>query len=80
MKQNRKKRWILLEGIGELCFTLLFLGIGILIVSLFGVDFESPDIDYDLIILLGLIAFAVLFGIVYAFVQWLKKIVKGRRK
>lgn len=80
MKKDKKNiGWALLEGLGELVLTLLCLGIGIFIVSLFGVDFESPNIDYDLIILLGLVVFFVILGIICAFVQWIKKIFRGKR-
>ena len=81
MKKSKKNiRWALLEGLGELVLTLLSLGIGVFIVGLFGVDFESPNIDYELIILLGLAVFFVIFGIICAFVQWIiKKILRGKR-
>jgi len=81
MKKDKKKiGWALLEGLGELLLTLLCLAIGIFIVSLFGVDFESPDIEYDLIILLGLAVFFVIFGVVCALFQLFKKTIKGKRR
>lgn len=80
MKKDKKHiGWALLEGFGELILTLLCLGIGVFIVGLFGVDFESPDIDYDLIILLGVVVFFVIFGVVYALIKWIKKMVKNKR-
>ena len=84
MKKSKKNiRRALLEGLGELVLTLLSLGIGVFIVGLFGVDFESPNINYELIILLGLAVFFVIFvifGIICAFVQWIiKKILRGKR-
>ncbi len=79
MKKGKKNiGWALLEGLCELMLTLLCLGTGIFIVSLFDVDFESPNVDYDLIILLGFIIFFVIFGIIHAFVQRIKKILKGK--
>lgn len=81
MKKDKKHiGWALLEGLGELVLTLIFLGIGIFVVDLFGVDFESPNIDYDLIILLGVVVFFMNFGIVYALVQFIKKIILGKQK
>ena len=80
--KNNKKRIAegLLEGLAELVLTLIFFGIGAYIVSLFGVDFNSPDVDHDLIVLLGIVAFFVIVGIVYALVQWIKKIIRARSK
>ena len=81
MKNDGRTIWLLLlEGLGELLLTLLCLVIGIFIVSLFGVNFESFDMDYDLIILLGLVSFFVVFGCINAFVQWLKKIIRRKHK
>ena len=81
MKKSKKNTiWALLEGLGELVLILLSLGIGVFIVGLFGVDFESLNINYELIILLGLVVFFVIFGIICAFVQWIiKKILRGKR-
>ena len=36
--------------------------------------------DFDLIVLLGIIVPVVVFGLVYALVQWLKKTIKGKQK
>ena len=81
MKKDKKHiGLVLLEWLGELLLTLLCLGIGIFIVSLFSVNFESSDMDYDLIILLGLVSFFVVFVCVNAFVQWIKKIIRGKHK
>ena len=81
MKKNKKHRTRdLIEAIGELLLTLLCFGIGIFIISLFGVDFESTNMDYDLIILLGLVSFFVIFGVVSAFVELLKKILREKCK
>ncbi len=50
------------------------------IVNAFGVELDSPNIDLDLIILLGLIVFAVVFGIISALVERLKKMSKSKQK
>lgn len=80
MKKDKKHiGWALLEGFGELILTLICLVIGVFIIGFFGVDFESPDIDYDFIILLGVVVFFVIFGVVCALMQWIKKRVKNKR-
>jgi hypothetical protein len=81
MKNNKKHiAEGLLEGLAELVLTLIFFGIGAYIVSLFGVDFNSPDVDHDLIVLLGIVAFFVIFVIAYALIRWVKKIIRGKFK
>lgn len=81
MKKDKKSIGLaLLEGIGELLLTLVCFGIGASIISLFGVDLELQNIDYDLIILLGLAVFFVVFVIIFAFVQWIKKILREKHK
>lgn len=79
-KDNKYIRSNLLENLVELLLPLLSLFIGIVIVSLFGMNIESPDTDYDLIILIGLIAIFIVFGSISACVQWLKKIIRGKHK
>jgi len=71
---------VLFEGLLEIVLTLIFFGIGALIVSAFGIKLDSPNIDFDLIILLGILVPVVVFGLVCTFVQWLKKIIKGKQK
>ena len=81
MKKDKKRiAEGLLEGLAELVLTLIFFGIGVCIVSLFGVDFNSPDVDHDLIVLLGIVAFFVIFVIAYALIRWGKKIIRGKFK
>ena len=81
LKKDKKKIGeALLEALGELVLMLIFFGIGILIIRLFGIEFDSSVLDDDLIILIGIIACAVVFAIVWILVQWLKKIIKGNRK
>lgn len=54
MKKDKKKlKEAFFEGLLEIVLTLIFLGIGALIVSVFGVELDSPNIDFDLIVLLG---------------------------
>ena len=81
MKKDKKKlKEAFLEGLLEIVLTLIFFGIGALIVSAFGVELESPNIDFDLIVLLGIIVPVVVLGLVCAWVQWLNKTIKGKQK
>ena len=81
MKKDKKKIGeALLEALGELVLMLIFFGIGILIVRLFGVELDSSGLDDDLIILIGIIAFVVIFAIIWIMVQWIKKIIRNKRK
>ena len=81
MKKDKKKIGaVLLEGLAEIVLTLICFGIGAFIVSLFGVNLDSPNIDGDLIILLGIVVPVVILGVVHTLVQWFKKIISGKRK
>ena len=81
MKKDKKKlKEAFFEGLLEIVLTLVFFGIGALIVSAFGVDLNSPNIDSDLIVLLGIIVPIVVFGLICTLVQWLKRITKGKQK
>ncbi len=81
MKKDKKKIGaVLLEVLAEIVLTLICFVIGAFIVSLFGVSLDSPNIDGDLIILLGIVVSVVIFEAVCALVQWFKKIIGGKRK
>ena len=81
MKKDKKKlKEVFFECLLEIVLTLIFFGIGALIVSALGIKLDSPNIDFDLIILLGILFSFVVFGLVCTFVQWLKKIIKGKQK
>ncbi len=69
--------WILLEGLGELLLTLLCLRIGMLVVSLFGVDVTSDTVGYDLLCLLGVVIFFAVFGAICAIIHLIKKTRNG---
>ena len=60
----------------EIIVPLVFFGIGALIVGAFGAESDLPNIDFNLICLLGI----VVFVIVSKLVQWFKKIIKCNRK
>jgi len=81
MKKDKKRiRETMLEGLIEIVLTLICFGIGVLIISLFGMSLDSLHIDGDLILLLGLAVPAVLLGAVCALVQWFKKVIGNKRK
>jgi len=81
MKKDKKQfKKAMLEALGELVLTLVLFVIGALILGLFGVDWGLSDIDGDLIVLIGIIVPLVVFGIVSALVDWIKKKIKGKRK
>lgn len=79
-KDKKKLKEAFFEGLLEIVLTLIFFGIGALIVSAFGVELDSPNIDFDLIVLLGIIVPIVIFGLICTLVQWLKRITKGKQK
>ena len=80
MKNDKKKlKEAFFEGLLEIVLTLIFFDIGALIVSAFGVELDSTNIDFDLIVLLGIVVPIAVFGLVCTLVQWLKKIIKGKQ-
>lgn len=81
MKKDKKKIGaVLLEGLTEIVLTLICFGIGAFIVSLFGVSMDLAIIDYELIVLIGIVVPVVIFGTVHTLVQWFKKIIGSKRK
>lgn len=81
MKKDKKRiREALLEGLVELVATLLFFGIGAFIVSLFDVSPDTLSSDSDLLVFIGIVAFFGFFAIVFALVEWLKKIKRDKKK
>ena len=74
MKKDKKQvKETLFEILCELILTLIFFGIGMFIFSLFGVNLDSPDIDGDLVVLVGIVAFFAIIGISFTLVKWIKK-------
>ena len=67
----------LLEGILEIVFTVIFFGIGAVLVLLFGelfkLDLDVFSMDEDLIVILGIVAFFVICAIVALLVNIIKK-------
>lgn len=67
----------LLEGILEIVFTVIFFGVGAVLVHLFGelfkLDLDVFSMDEDLIVILGIVAFFVICAIVALLVNIIKK-------
>ena len=81
MKINKKKiGWALLEILAEVLVAIICLVIGMVVLSFFGVDFKTLDVDYDIIALIGSIIFFAVFSLAYLIVQWLKKNIKNEDK
>ena len=79
MKKDKKHiKAALLEGLIELVLTLFCFGVGVCIVGAFGLDFEWSEADVDLMVLLGVVALLVVFGMVYVAVKWFKKTKKNK--
>ena len=80
MKKDKKRvKEGLSEALLEIVLSLVFFGIGALIIGAFGFEIDAPDIDFDLIVLIGIVALAVIFGIVFALVKLYKKAIKTKR-
>ena len=74
MKKDKKQvKETLFEILCELILTLIFFGIGMFIFSLLGVNLDSPDIDGDLVVLVGIVAFFAIIGISFTLIKWIKK-------
>lgn len=61
------------EAIAEIIFICFFGGIGCLIAWLLGFDLSSDNIDYELIVILGLATFFIVSALIIALVNWIKK-------
>ena len=70
-KQKTKFREAIIEALLELLLTAVCFGIGALVLFLFGVNLDSTDLDFELIVLIGISSF-VLLGVICALVQWIK--------
>ena len=82
MKKDKKQiRGALMEALAEIALTLIFFGIGALVIGLFGVKLDSPNIDGDFVILIGIVVLCAIVAIVCAILQWIKKLIdRAHRK
>ncbi len=78
MRNKKQIKEGLLEGLLELVLTIVCFGIGMGILGLLGVKPESPGVDFDVIVFLGMLFSFLLFGIIYAAVHWIRRIIRNR--
>ena len=79
-KDKKKRKEEFFEALLEIVFSVIFFGIGAFIFSAFGFKLDSPNLDFESIVLIGLIVTVVALGLGCTVVQLLKKIFKGNRK
>ena len=61
------------EAIAEILLSLLLFGIGVVVLSLLGVDTDAEWLDSDLMMLIGLCAVIVPVGIIFAVIHIMRK-------
>ena len=61
------------EVIAEILLSLLFFGIGVVVLSLLGVDTDAEWLDGELVMLIGLCAVIIPVGIIFAALHILRK-------
>lgn len=76
--KKEKRQESLAEGVLEIAFYLLFLGVGFLVCWVWSLVFPAniATMDPDTLVLIGLIALVV----IVAAICWLKKLIKSREK
>ena len=76
--KKEKRQESLAEGVLEIVFYLLFLGVGFLVCWVWSLVFPAniATMDPDTLVLIGLIVLAV----IVAAICWLKKLIKAREK
>ena len=72
-KGKRRFGEALSEAVCELLLTLLFFGVGALVVCLCDGNLNVLALDLEWIVLIGLAVTALIFGVVYLIVRWVKK-------
>ena len=61
------------EAIAEILLSMLLFGIGVVVLSLLGVDTDAEWLDGDLMMLIGLCAVIVPLGIIFAVIHIMRK-------
>lgn len=61
------------EAVAEILLSFLFLGIGAVVLFLFGVDMDAEWLDGDLMMLIGIFAIAIPAAIIFAVVHTVRK-------
>lgn len=74
MKKSKKQiKEAFFDCLLEIALTFIFFGIGAFILSLFGLVLDSPNVDVDLTVLIGIVVPIVIFAIIFALVRWVRK-------
>lgn len=61
------------EAVAEILLSLLFLGIGAVVLSVFGIDTDAEWLDGDLMMLIGIFAIVIPAAIIFAVVHTVRK-------
>ena len=73
MNKNKKRFVeIISEVVMDLVLTIIFVVIGFLVLSLFGTDLSLESIDFELVALVGVSIFIVIFIAIYAIINKIK--------
>ena len=80
MKKPGRIKDAFFEMLFELILMLFFIGIGFLVLYLFGVKISYKNTDPELLAMIGFGVVAVLFAVGYAVWRLIKKIQKKRAK
>lgn len=73
MKNKGNFKNSVFEAIAEVIFILLFGAIGSLLFLLFGGDLNSQNIDFEWIIIIGIISFGVITASIVGIISLIKK-------
>jgi len=65
-----------LECIAEIVLSIICLFLGAFIVGLFGLDIDNENLDFDLLVLIGIVSLFSVGGIVYILILLIKKLRK----
>ena len=77
---KKKRREALIEGLLEIIFSLIFFGIGVVIVSLLGHNIDFAAMDGDLLILIGMAVIFLPLGALLSLIEKIKKKAKKKEK
>ena len=61
------------EAVAEILLSFLFLGIGAVVLSVFGIDTDAEWLDGDIMILIGIFAIAIPAAAIFAVVHTVRK-------
>lgn len=70
----------MIEGLLEIILSLIFLGIGVVIVSLLGHNIDSAAMDGDLLVLIGMAVIFLPLGAIFSLIEKIKKKAKKKKE